>query len=141
MANTRTAARQYASQRAGSRKPSELAESDWLGGEGGIICRVKTAFVPNAWDAVQLIKLIPAMIIADAHYRGHAISKCELLGLKRIVILPLVEKVFQFSLISDSDTRLNREISLIWSIRLAHGISTNETQDQRPLAGARVAAI
>ena len=98
--------------------------SDWLGCEGGIIHGVKTAFVPNARDAIQLVKLIPTMIIADAHDRCGAISKCELLGLKRVVILPLPEKLFQFSLISDPDTRPNWEISLIWSVRLAHGFST-----------------
>ena len=85
---------------------------------------MKTAFVPNAWNASQLIKLIPTVIIADARNCGGAISKCELLGLKRIVILPLPEKLFQFGMICDPDTGPNREISLIRSIRLAHEFST-----------------
>jgi hypothetical protein len=75
--------------------------SDWLGCGRGIINEMKTAFVPNAGDALQLIKLIPTVVITEVRNRAGATGKSELLDLKRIVVLPLVEKVFQFGPIGD----------------------------------------
>jgi hypothetical protein len=99
---------------------------------------MKTALVPNTGSAIQLIKLISAVIIADAHNCCGATSKCELLDLKWVVIFPLAEKLFQFSLISDPDPCPNRKISFIRSIRLAHEIRTltrtrsaTPTEDER----------
>jgi len=85
---------------------------------------METAFVPNTRDAVQLIKLITAVIIAYVYYCASATSKLELLDLKRIVKLPFVEEPFQFGAISDPHAHPNREVRFVWSIRFAHGIST-----------------
>jgi hypothetical protein len=84
---------------------------------------MKTAFVPNARDALQLIKLIPAVIITDVRNRAGVTGEGELLALKRIMMLPLVEKLFQFGPIGDPHVRPNWEVRLIWSIRLAHGLA------------------
>ena len=96
---------------------------------------MKTAFVPNAGDALQLIKLIPTVIITDVHDCAGVTSKFELFGLKRIVKLPFVEEPLQFGSVSDANTRPNREVSLIRSIHVAHGFSTltrHKISDREP---------
>jgi hypothetical protein len=85
---------------------------------------METALVPSAWNIVQLIKLISAMIVAEACYRADAPSKLELLRLKGIVKPPFVEEPFQIGPVGDPHARPDREVRLIWPIRLAHGIST-----------------
>jgi hypothetical protein len=85
---------------------------------------METAFVPNARNALQLIKLIATVIIARVRYRAGAASKLKLRDLKRIVKLPFLEEAFQFRSVPDADTRPDREIRTIWSIHFAHGIST-----------------
>jgi hypothetical protein len=74
---------------------------------------MKTAFVPNAGDVLQLIKLIPTVIITDVHDCADTTSKFELSGLERIVKLPFAMEPFQFGSVSDANTRPNR--------RNAHG--------------------
>jgi len=81
---------------------------------------MKTAFVPNAGDAVQPIKLIPTVIIPESRDCAGATSKFDLFGLKRIVKVPFAVEPVQFGSVSDANTRPNREVSLIRSIRLAH---------------------
>jgi hypothetical protein len=85
---------------------------------------METAFMPNARDTVQLIKLIAAVIIAYVHNRASTPGKLELLDLKRIMKLPFVEESLQFRSVSDANTRPNGEVSLIRSIHFAHGVST-----------------